>query len=464
MRGNAELAPVGGDIPGIETLQRARDGLSARFDARWGGFGPAPKFPQTDFLEALLINLHVGTRASELSEAQKRTNAHTLAMITTTLDAMASGGIYDHLGGGFARYSVDDQWLVPHFEKMLYDQALLARIYLHAWQVTDEPRYLQVVSETIDYVRRHLRHPDGGFFSSEDADSEGSEGRFYVWSMAEIEALLGPASPEALAWWGVTPGGNFEGTSILYRPERGTLARSESIERSRQVLFDARERRVRPGLDDKVLTEWNCLFLATLAEAAAATGRTDWLDEARTNADFLLRSLRRPDGRWLRSWQAGRAGRHLAVAADYAAAVDAFTRLAEATGEAGWIEAAKEVADAMIELFWDDQAGGLFTTASDSEALITRVKDVIDGAIPSANSNAAVALLRLGALVGNDSYNDRAHDILRLLALPLNQHPTAFTRLLLAVGLANGLGSEVVITGERPDLVAVAHRLYLPLA
>jgi len=450
---SGDLAPVGDGLPSVELLEQARRALSARFDARWGGFGAAPKFPTTDVLEALLVH-HARSNG---------TDTHALTMVTVTLDAMASGGIYDHVGGGFARYSVDERWLVPHFEKMLYDQALLVATYLHAWQVTGEARYRQVLTETVEYVRRDLRHPDGGFFSSEDADSEGEEGRFYVWRPAELEAVLGPAAADAMDWWGVTPGGNFEGASILYRPERGDLLRPAAIEQARQLLFDARARRVRPGLDDKVLTEWNCLYLAALAQAGAALGRADWLDDARTNARFLLDSLRRPDGRWLRSWQAGRAGRHPAVAADYAAAVDAFTRLAEATGEASWMTEARATADAMLGLFWDDGPGGLFTTGSDSEALITRAKDIVDGAIPSANGNAALALLRLATLTGDEGYRERAETILRLLARPMEQHPTAFPRLLTCLALVSE-ATEVVVTGKRPDLVGVVQARYLPRA
>jgi uncharacterized protein YyaL (SSP411 family) len=448
---SGELTPSTGDLPGRETLAAARDGLAGRYDRSWGGFGPAPKFPQPDLLE-LLLRQHEHDRQDD-----------TLEMATTTLDAMASGGIYDHLGGGFHRYSVDGRWLVPHFEKMLYDEALLARVYLHAWQVTGEASYLQVASETIDYVRRDLRHTEGGFFSSEDADSEGEEGKFYVWQQPELEEALGDLAADAVAWWGVTPQGNFEKTNILNRPERGDLLRPDRVEEARRILFDVRERRVRPGLDDKVLTEWNALFVVTLAEAAAATGRTDWHDDARSAGEFLLRSLRRDDGRWLRSWQEGRAN-HLAYAADYAALIDAFTRLAEATGESRWMSEAIDTADAMLKLFWDDAGGGLFTNGHDAERLITRSKDIIDNAVPSANGVAAVALVRLGALTGNDEYRQRAEAIIRLVAEPLRSHPTAFAHFLAAVDLAAAPITEIAIVGDRPDLVEAVQRRYLPNA
>ena len=446
----SQLTPAGGPLPGPEAIAAARNALLSRFDHAWGGFGAAPKFPQPDQLE-LLLRAYLRDQEPD-----------TLAMVTVTLDAMATGGIYDHLGGGFSRYSTDREWLVPHFEKMLTDQALLVAVYLHAWQLTGEDRFLQVLTETVDYVRRDLRHSDGGFFSSEDADSEGVEGKFYVWTKAEIEELLGDAAAEAIAWWGVTETGNFEGANILRRPVRGDLARTPTVEAARRTLFEAREKRVRPGLDDKVLTEWNGLFIASLAEAAAATGRADWLDDARAGAEFILANLRRPDGRWLRAWQGGRPGRHLAFAADYAAVVDAFTRLAEATGEARWVAEARIAADAMLELFWDEGAGGLFTNGSDAETLITRSKDLIDNAVPSANGNAALALLRLGALVGEGYYSQRAEEIVALLSTMVGQHPTAFSRALAAVDMIAAGVTEVAVTGERPDLAAAVHTRYLP--
>ncbi|HEX2191757.1 MAG TPA: thioredoxin domain-containing protein [Acidimicrobiales bacterium] len=460
----AELAPGGGDRPGVEVVRDARQTLAASFDNQWGGFGRAPKFPQPDTLELLL-------RASASDD-----DADARGMATFTLDAMAAGGIYDHLGGGFHRYSVDPRWLVPHFEKMLYDQALLSRSYLHAFQLTGEPRYLQVLSETIEYVRRDLRHPEGGFFSSEDADSEGVEGKFYVWSKDEFDAVAGDDAGEARTWWNVTGAGNFEGANILHRPVGGELIRPEAVERARRALLEARSKRVRPGLDDKVLAEWNGLFLSALAEAAAATGRDDWLAAARAGGEFLLANLRREDGRWLRSWSGRAAGaqgpgasnggraKHLAYAADHAALVDAFTRLAEATGEARWVAEAVTTADAMLQLFWDDRNGGLFTTGSDAEQLITRSKDILDNATPSANGAAAVALQRLGALVGDDRYRERAEAIVNLVADPLRRHPAAFCHLLGAVELAATPMVEVAVMGDRRDLVAAVQQRWLPNA
>jgi uncharacterized protein len=458
--GRSALVEPGDGSPGGDALEAAVKTLRQQHDDARGGFGGAPKFPQAMSLD-LLVRA-VARQPSPDPDIQ--------GIVETSLDAMASGGIYDHLGGGFARYSVDAVWLVPHFEKMLYDQALLARAYLHAWQVLGHERYRQVLDETIGYVLRDLRHPDGGFFSAEDADSEGEEGRFYVWTVDEVTAALDgdrDLADEAMAFYGVTPGGNFEGRTILNRihaRDRGRvdLSRPPRIEEARARLFAAREHRVRPGLDDKVLTEWNGLMLAALAEAAAATGRRDWLDAAMGTGEFLLRSLRRSDGRWLRSWQADGGARHLAYAADHAALVDAFVRLAEATGQARWIDAARSTAGALLDLFWDDERGGLFTTGSDAERLVARNKDLMDNATPSANSLAAVALLRLAALTGEARYRERAEQILRLTGSLAIQHPTAFGHLLAAVDLAaNGI-DEVVVAGERPDLVEVVHSRFLP--
>ena len=452
-------------IPGPDTLGGTYAAVAAQFEPEWGGFGHAPKFPQTMTLE-FLLRAHAHNQAPQ-----------TLAMVTTSLDAMASGGIYDHLGGGFARYSVDEQWLVPHFEKMLYDQALLARVYLHAWQVTGEPRYRQVLDETLDYVNRDLRHRGGGFYSAEDADSldpdgHTEEGRFSTWTLDEVQAVLGDATAAAAEWWGITPAGNFEGRTILTRPVRGDLIRPAEIEQARRELFDHREGRPRPGLDDKVLTEWNGLMLATLAEAAHATGNRGWLVDAIQTGEFLLANLRRDDGRWLRSWQAGSAtdiaagspgrAQHLAYAADYAALVDAFTRLAEASGQARWIAEARRVADDLIDLFWDDQRGGVFTTGRDAEALVTRPKDLMDNATPSANSLAAVGLLRLAGLTGDARYTEHATAILRLLAEPATQHPTAFGHLLAAVDLWNTGTTEIAVVGDRPELVRHVAESYRP--
>jgi uncharacterized protein YyaL (SSP411 family) len=453
--GRTTLVSQPSDVAGDEVLEAAYRALVEQHDDAWGGFGGAPKFPQTMSLELLLrAHAHNGDDA-------------TWRRVRTSLDAMAAGGMYDHLGGGFARYSVDGYWLVPHFEKMLYDQALLARVYLHAWQVGGQPEDAQVVEETIGYVLRDLRHPDGGFFSAEDADSEGEEGKFYVWTPGSVRAALpdGADADEVLAWYGVTDAGNFEGHTILNRiPHRGSILRPPAIESARAALFAARKHRVRPGLDDKVLAEWNGLMLATLAEAAAVFDRSDWLEAAVANGGFLLASLRRADGRWLRSWQADAGARTLAFAADYGALLDAFTRLYEATGHARWIDEARAVADGLLDLFWDDEGGGVFTTGHDGEALVTRPKDLLDNATPAANSLAAVGLLRLAALTGDETYAERGAAIVGLLAGVAARHPTAFAHLLAAVDLHTSGSTEIVVAGDRPDLVRAVRRRHLPNA
>ncbi|MDQ1374012.1 MAG: uncharacterized protein QOJ09_1350, partial [Actinomycetota bacterium] len=339
VRARTTLSSASADEFSAALLEGAYSSLRENHDDEWGGFGRAPKFPQPAMLD-LLLRAYAHNHAPE-----------TLAMLETSLDAMASGGMYDHLGGGFSRYSVDAFWMVPHFEKMLYDQAGLARVYLHGWQVSGHERWRQVLEETVEYVLRDLRAPEGGLYSAEDADSEGEEGKFYVWQLDELVSVGGSAAAE---WYGATKSGNFEGANILHRPVRGDLLRPADVEEARSRLFAAREGRIRPGLDDKVLTEWNAMFLSALAEAAGATGRSDWLGTAVSLGEFLLRELRRPsDGRWLRSWQRDGGARVLAYAADYAWLVDALVRLAEASGEARWIASAREAADGMLSLFWD---------------------------------------------------------------------------------------------------------------
>jgi uncharacterized protein YyaL (SSP411 family) len=455
----AQIEPMP-DLPGVPELNQALQQLTASFDPTWGGFGAAPKFPSTMSLD-LVLRAFV-----RLPQDDAR------AIVTTSLDAMAGGGIYDHIGGGFARYSVDEKWLVPHFEKMLYDQALLVRVYLHAYLVFGEMRWRQVVEETIEYVLRDLRHPSGGFFSAEDADSpdehgHGHEGLFHTWTVAEVGDVLGADADVALDWYEFTEAGNFEGRTIPARLDhRGELVRPPEVESARQRLFDARAKRRRPALDDKVLTEWNGLMLASLADAAVAFERSDWLDAAIANGQFLVDNLCTADDRWLRSWQADGQpqARHAALAADHAALIDAFTRLGEATGDATWIEHARRVTDTMLDHFWDVDNGGLFSTADDAEQLVARQKDLMDNAMPSANSVAAVALLRLGALTGEARYTNHAEQVLRLLGRVISQAPSAFSNAMAAVDLvATGI-TEIAIVGDRPDLVRAVRSRWLPNA
>lgn len=449
----SSLAAAGGS-PEAGALADACDRLVADHDSTWGGFGRAPKFPQTMSLD-LLLRHH-----------DRSGDPAALAVVVRSLDTMAAGGIHDHLGGGFARYSVDERWLVPHFEKMLYDEALLARVYLHAWQLTAVDRYRRVLEDIVAYVLRELRHGEGGFFAAEDADSEGVEGKFYVWTAEQFQAALGIDAEPAAAWWGVTEGGNFEGVTILNRLHAPVdEVEPPLIADARRRLLEERERRVRPGLDDKVLTEWNALMVATLAEAGAATGNRVWIDEAVRTAEFLLAHLRTAEGRWLRSWQddgdLGRA-QHLALAVDYAALVDAFTRLAETTGQARWIAAARTVADDLLRLFWDPVGAGFFTTGDDAERLIARTKDLTDNATPSANSTAALALLRLAALTGEGRYRSHAEEAVAAVVGVAAQHPSAFAHLLAAVDLLVHGIDEVAVVGDVPALVLAVQTRFLP--
>jgi hypothetical protein len=449
------------ELPSNDVLDLAVRLLTEQFDSRWGGFGAAPKFPSTMNL-GLVLRAYLDDNRPDL-----------LAMITTSLDAMASGGMYDHIGGGFSRYSVDEKWLVPHFEKMLYDQALLAGIYMQAALVFNKPEWKQVVEETIEFVLGELTHCDGGFFSAQDADSvddsgDSHEGLFYVWTAEQIrEVLPSDLHQIALEWYEITEEGNFEGSNIPTRlHHRGDLLRPDAIERARRLLLDARNGRPRPGLDDKVITEWNALMLSTLAQAGAAFQRSDWLHVAIRNGEFLLRELRADDGRWLRSWHQDGTPRaqHSALAVDLAALVDAFTRLGEASGQSRWIAHAQSVAEQLLDHFWDAQNGGFFTTADDGERLIVRQKDLMDNATPSANSTAALAFYRLAALTGISRYAHIADQILRLFGGIVHGAPTAFGNLLAALHLRHVGITEIVIAGDRPDLVALVQRKWLPTA
>jgi uncharacterized protein YyaL (SSP411 family) len=433
-------APLNSDM-----LETARAQIAAQFEPRYGGFGRAPKFPQANTID-FLCRTYVRWRRDDVLE-----------MITTTLDAMAAGGIHDHLGGGFARYSTDDYWLVPHFEKMLYDNALLTRAYLHGFMTTGEPRYAAVVEDIVGYVLRDLAHPEGGFFCAEDADSEGVEGKFYCWSLAEVREVCGDDADAAVAFFGITEGGNFEDPhtgfrgSILYAVDREARP-SAAVERARAALFARRATRVRPGLDDKVLLAWNALFLDALTEAAAVLDHDEWMGVARANARFLLHALRRDDGRFLRSWNAP----YLAYAEDYAALLEALCTLAE-HDDVAWLDEARSVADELLRLFLDPDAGCFFTTGNDAERLIVRAKDFFDDATPSANSLAAHGLLRLAALTGETRYEATARDIVEKLAPVMTAHPTAFAHLLGALERIVTPPLEIALVGapDDPDLHAL---------
>jgi uncharacterized protein YyaL (SSP411 family) len=417
LSGAARLQPSASPV-GEQALAEAVRKLSESYDARHGGFGGAPKFPAASVIEFLLLR-------------DER------AMALGTLHAMAGGGIRDVLAGGFSRYSVDAGWTVPHFEKMLYDNALLARAYLHGWRASSDERLQAVARETLDWALREMRAPDGGFYSALDADSEGIEGRFYVWRADELRAALGADADAAIAWLGVTEQGNFvdphhpePGLCVLQ--ERDRTLDPEQRERVRTRLLAVREQRTRPGLDDKRLTSWNALMIAALADAGGALAEPRYLDEARDCARFLLGSLRDPAGRLLRSFNHGEA-RIDAYLEDHAYLVEALIVLFEAACEEEWLEQARSLADEMIARFADPEQGGFFSTAADSEALIARRKDLEDTPIPAGSSSAANGLLRLAQLTGEDSYERHADSALALVHEIAPRHPAGFGHLLQAM-------------------------------
>ncbi|MGH9007021.1 MAG: thioredoxin domain-containing protein, partial [Acidimicrobiales bacterium] len=378
---------------------------------------------------------------------------------------MAAGGMYDHLVGGFCRYSTDNRWLVHHFEKMLTDQALLARAYLHAWQLAGRANDRQVLEETVEAMLRDLAAPSGGLCSSVDADAGGREGSHATFTPDQVALALAAVglaehTEAACAFYGVTEPGNWEGTTVLRRPLGADLGRSAAMEAARGALLEARRGRPQPGIDDKVLTEWNAMAVSALAEAAAATGSTRWRDAAVGIAETLFTRLRRPDGRWLRSLQ-GDDARHLALAADYAWVLDAATRLGELTGLAVWTERALDTARDLLRLFAPVGGGPLFTTGEDADPLIVRPTDLLDGALPSANAVAVSALLRLGALTGEAWLTEAADRIVASVAGLVESNPVAFADLVAATSLLDG-PTEIVVTGERPDLLSVARARWLP--
>ncbi|HEV2147173.1 MAG TPA: thioredoxin domain-containing protein [Longimicrobiaceae bacterium] len=447
-------------------LDRAFHALAGRFDARHGGFGGAPKFPQPMVLEFVLRHW-------------KRTGSpEALRMAEHTLRGMAAGGMYDQVGGGFHRYSVDARWLVPHFEKMLYDNALLARVYLYAWQATGDAEYRRVVEEVLQYVEREMRSPEGGFYSAQDADSEGEEGKFYVWTPDEVDALLGPEDGSLFrAYYDVTEKGNFEGTNILHVDRSAEEVAAEAgvsverleraLARGREVLYEARAGRVWPGRDDKVLTAWNAMMLHTFAEAGRILGRAEYLEVADASADFLLRELR-PEGRLLRTWKEGRA-KIGAFLEDHALLADALLALYAATGEVRRVAAARELADDVLERFWDEEEGVFYDTATDAEALVVRPRDAFDNATPSGNSAAVAMLLRLGTLTGEPRYARVAARVLEGMAEMTARVPQGFGQLLAALDFHLAVPREVVVVGRAGELdtealLDVLRLRYLPNA
>jgi uncharacterized protein len=437
-----------GEAPGAGLLEASVATLEAGVDMERGGFGGAPKFPPASALELLL--------ARQITVPVER-----------TLDAMMAGGIYDQIGGGFARYSVDANWLVPHFEKMLYDNALLARAYLHGWQKLGHERYRRVCEETLDWALREMRGPEGGFYSALDADSEGEEGRFYVWMPDQLRAVLGEEADAVADFYGVSEAGNFEGKSILHLAGGVSATEPDGLASARQALYEARSERIRPGLDDKRLTAWNALMLAALAEAGAALGRADYLDAARGCAEFILRDLCDDAGRLLRTYKDG-AGRLNAYLEDHTFLLEALLTLYEATFEPRWFAQARALADTTIARFGDPEHGGFFSTSDDHEELIARRKEIGDHPIPSGNSAAALGLLRLEALSAERTYGEWAEGVLRLFAKAAPRQPDAFAHLLRALDFQLAPTKEVALIGD--DLTKLAatvrarHRPHLVLA
>ena len=411
--------------------------LRHAFDPAWGGFGGAPKFPQPMTLEFVLRQA-----IRDVPDA--------LEMVVLTLDRMARGGMFDQLGGGFARYSTDVAWMVPHFEKMLYDNAQLAVLYARAWLVTRNDHDREIASRTLDYLLREMRHPEGGFFSSQDADSEGVEGKFFVWSWQELVSLVGEEAADA---FGATPGGNWDGTNVLRAP-----AGNGRWDQARSRLFEAREARVRPAVDDKILTAWNALAIRAFAEAGRIFDDRTYVEAAVSCAAFVWDHLRHGDGRLLRSWREGVAGVR-GFADDHALLAGAFLTLYETTSDARWFVAARELCDTLLDRFADRERGGFFQTGSDADELVIRPKDLYDNAVPSGNSAAAEALFRLALFTGEARYEEAAVSALRLVRDALPSAPSGFGQALCALDLYLGPSYEVAIVGDRqaPDTRALVN-------
>jgi len=426
-----------------EQVQTARERLTEVYDGQDGGWGAAPKFPQAMTIDFLL-------RQTE-AHAEKSPALH-------ALDAMARGGIYDVVGGGFARYSTDAKWFLPHFEKMAYDNALLARAYLHAWQITGKPHYRQICEETLYFFSREMRDEQGGFYSSLDADSEGVEGKFYVWTKEELVSVLKDDYTLFEAAYGITPQGNWEGKIVLQRTlddktlaVRSALAPEEiptKLAKCHQELLVVRDKRIRPGTDDKVLTEWNGLMLIAYAEAARVLDNGHYLDIAQKNANFLLTALR-PDGELRRAWRNGRVGSEVFLA-DYAALILGLLELYQTDFDNRWFVAAQELADEMIGKFSDPEGGFFDTTneAAKKSDLPIRPKELQDNAVPSGNALAAEALLKLAAYSNNDKYRQRAESALGLVSEFVDRYPTAFGQWLSAADFAVHKVRQVAVVGD----------------
>jgi uncharacterized protein YyaL (SSP411 family) len=440
------LAPAAGEL-GTDVLKNAGRELVRRFDSTYGGFGQAPKFPHPMEIR-LLLRL-----------ARRFGDDDALAMARTTLDHMARGGMYDQLGGGFHRYSTDDRWLVPHFEKMLYDNALLAVAYLEAHQATKDPFYRQIVEETLGYVLGEMTRGDGPFFSTQDADSEGVEGKFFVWSEDEVERILGKSEADLFgAVYDVTAEGNWEEHNILHR---GRSDQQEAkllgvpldemqrrLRESREKLFVVRSQRVWPGRDEKILTAWNGLMIGAFAQAAQVLEKPEYASAAERAAAWILKNMRTPDGRLLRTAFAGSAPKLNGYLEDYAYFIDGLVSLYETTFEPGWLQSALEFTRVMIEQCWDDAEGGFFYTGKDHETLIARTKDPHDNATPSGNAMAVTGLLRLAKLTGRSDLMEKAECTLALFGELMRSSPMAAGQMLIAFDFHLGPVQEFAIVGD----------------
>jgi uncharacterized protein YyaL (SSP411 family) len=457
-----------------KTLERAYRELADTFDAHNGGFGTAPKFP---IAHELVFLMRYGSRTSD---------AHALEMVESTLQAMARGGVCDHIGGGFHRYSTDASWLVPHFEKMLYDQALIANAYVEAFELTRKAQYAAVARDTFEYVLRAMRSPSGGFYSAEDADSDGEEGRFYTWTCAELDAALGNDGDLAAEVYGLTAPNETMGSGAVPRDARQVLRMSRDldaisarhkmdvaqltsrIEQLRVKLFDVREKRVHPLKDDKILTDWNGLMIGALAHGARALGEPRYLKAAQRAADLVLAKLRDDHGRLLKRMRGDSAGLPAAVD-DYAFLIHGLIELYESDLDARWLEQAIALERTFTAEFWDAKEGGYFFAPATSDAWSDRGKDAYDGALPSGNSVAAVDLLSLARLTGDASYAERAERIFKAFAKLVERHPSSFSQMMIALELAGAPPLDVVIAGraDAPDTAAMLATLrtrYLPNA
>lgn len=447
----------------VELLDAAYAGIIRSYDSINGGFGGAPKFPPAMALE-FLLRTHARTG-----------NREALEIVSHTCQKMANGGMYDQLGGGFHRYSTDAKWLVPHFEKMLYDNALLSRLYLHYFQVSQAPAARETVEGILDYVLREMTDPAGGFYSTQDADSEGHEGKFFVWDINEIRDALGDRDASLFSsYYNITESGNFEGKNIpnvtrtleevAKENNLSVSALQESLKESKSKLFELRETRVKPDRDEKVLTAWNGLMMASFAEAGVILGRRDYTDAARKNAEFVTFNLRR-DGVLLRTWKDGVA-RFNAYLEDYAFLIEGLLTLFETTGEFRWLTKALALTVTMINEFWDDDAGGFFFTGKSHENLIVRSKDYFDNATPSGNSVAAIALPKLALLSGNEKYRNLATATLREIGNSARRYPSGFGYALSAADFLLSTPKEVAIVGNNPfdiqPLLYEVWRRYLP--